>query len=102
MGLKLHKHIRLYNQKIGQYRMPFAWAARPLFRLYSSDLDTSIEFPAVYRQEANKLRDEELLKLLADYRKPDKFSKLTVIPGWLKISIEPITELPNSEWYNIF
>lgn len=78
--------------------MPFAWAARPLFRLYSSDLDTAIEFPAIYRQEANRLKDDELLKLLAEYRKPDKFSKLTVIPGWLKVTIEPLTVLPNSKY----
>lgn len=97
LGLKLHKSIRAYNQRIGHFRMPFAWAARPLFRLYSSDLDTAIQFPAIYRQEGNKLKDEELLKLLAEYRKPDKFSKLTVIPGVLKISIESMTELPKSE-----
>lgn len=97
LGLKLHKNVKLYNNKIGHFRMPFAWAARPLFRLYSSELDTAIEFPAIYRQEANRLKDDELLKLLSEYRKPDKFSKLTVIPGWLKITIEPITELPNSK-----
>lgn len=97
MGLKLHKNVKVYGQNIGHFRMPFAWAARPLFRLYSSDLDTSIEFPAIYRQEGHRLKDDELLKLLADYRKPDKFSKLTVIPGFLKINIEPILELPNSE-----
>lgn len=96
LGLKLHKNVKMYNQKIGHFRMPFAWAARPLFRLYSSDLDTAIEFPAIYRQETNRLKDEELLKLLAEYRKPDKFSKLTVIPGWLKVTIEQLTELPNS------
>lgn len=97
LGLKLYKNVKLYNQKIGHFRMPFAWAARPLFRLYSSELDTAIEFPAIYRQEAHRLKDDELLKLLSEYRKPDKFSKLTVIPGWLKITIEPITELPNSK-----
>lgn len=96
MGLKLNKNVRAYSQKIGHYRMPFAWAARPLFRLYSSDLDTAIEFPAIYRQDANKLKDEDILKLLMEYRKPDKFSKLTVIPGFLKIITEPISELPNS------
>lgn len=99
VGTKVHRSVRAYSQKIGHFRMPFAWAARPLFRLYSSDLDVAIDFPAIYRQEGNKLRDEELLKLLAEYRKPDKFSKLTVIPGWLKIHIEPITELPNSEFF---
>lgn len=97
MGLKLHKNVRTYSQHIGHFRMPFAWAAYPLFRLYSSELDTSIEFPAIYRQEVNRLKDDELLKLLADYRKPDKLSKLTVIPGFLKITLEPINELPNSE-----
>lgn len=97
MGQKLNKNVRLYSQKIGHYRMPFAWAARPLFRLYSSDLDSAIEFPAIYRQDANKLKDEDILKLLTEYRKPDKFSKLTVVPGFLKIMTEPINELPNSK-----
>ena len=97
LGLKLHKNVKMYGGKIGHFRMPFAWAARPLFRLYSSDLDMAIEFPAIYRQEANRLKDEELLKLLAEYRKPDKFSKLTVIPGWLKITIEQMADLPNSK-----
>lgn len=97
MGQKVNKNVRMYSQKIGHYRMPFAWAARPLFRLYSSDLDSAIEFPAIYRQDANKLKDEDILKLLTEYRKPDKFSKLTVVPGFLKIMTEPISELPNSK-----
>ncbi|XP_058060238.1 dedicator of cytokinesis protein 9 [Anopheles bellator] len=93
---KLQKTIKQYAQKCGHYRMPFAWAARPLFQLYSNDLDISYEFPAIYRQEGAKLKDEELLKLLTEYRKPDKFSKLTVIPGSLKIYIESLNELPNN------
>lgn len=99
LALKFHKNIKMYSQKIGHFRMPFAWAARPLFRLYSSDLDTAIEFPAIYRQEGHKLKDEELLRLLAEYRKPDKFSKLTVIPGCLKITIDQLSELPNSKFF---
>lgn len=55
--------------RLGNYRMPFAWAARPLFRLYSNELDTSSDFPAIYRQEGNKIRDDEILKLLSEYRK---------------------------------
>lgn len=43
------------------------------------------------------MTDEELLRLLSEYRKPDKFSKLTVIPGHLKVIIEPVAELPNSK-----
>lgn len=29
--------------------------------------------------------------------RPEKLNKLTVIPGWLKIKIEPITDIPESE-----
>ncbi|XP_026481569.1 dedicator of cytokinesis protein 9-like [Ctenocephalides felis] len=96
LGLKVHKSVKTYCQRLGQYRMPFAWAARPLFRLYSNELDTTSEFPSIYRQEGHKLKDEDLLKLLADYRKPDKLNKLTVVPGWLKISLQPIVELPEN------
>lgn len=95
LAMKLHRNALLYSQKIGRFRMPFAWAARPLFRLYSSELDTTADFPAIYRQEANRLRDEDLLRLLAEFRKPDKFSKMTVVPGWLTLAIESVATQPN-------
>lgn len=95
LALKLHRNALLYNQKIGRYRMPFAWAARPLFRQYSSELDTTSEFPAIYRQDANRLRDEELLRILSEYRKPDKLSKMTLVPGWLKVTVESVVQQPN-------
>lgn len=93
---KLHKNIRNYAQNIGHYRQPFAWAAKPLFKPYSNDLDTEkneFEFNILYRQEVNKLRDEELLRFLADYRKPEKLSKLTIIPGQLKLTIEEVEKV---------
>ncbi|XP_046801716.1 dedicator of cytokinesis protein 9 isoform X4 [Lucilia cuprina] len=97
---KLHKNIRNYAQNIGHYRQPFGWAAKPLFRSYSNELDTEkdgeFEFNTIYRQEVNKLKDEELLKLLAEYRKPDKLSKLTVIPGQLKLMIEEVEKVEGS------
>lgn len=49
--------------------MPFAWTARPLFNLYGSDPDVVSDFPGIYRQDATKLKDEELLKYLSDFRK---------------------------------
>lgn len=49
--------------------MPFAWSARPLFKPYCKELDTASEFPTIYRHEGNRLRDEDLLKILADFRK---------------------------------
>ncbi|KPI93942.1 Dedicator of cytokinesis protein 9 [Papilio xuthus] len=96
LGLKVHKTVQAYANRVGNYRMPFAWAAKPLFRLYSNDLDTTPEFPAIYRQEPNKMSDEDLLKILSDYRKPEKLSKLTVVPGWLSINIQHSNEpIPN-------
>ena len=48
--------------------MPFAWTARPLFRS-AGDLDTNAEFSTIYRQETHKNSDEDLLKILNDFRK---------------------------------
>ncbi|XP_011300539.1 dedicator of cytokinesis protein 9 isoform X1 [Fopius arisanus] len=96
LGLKIHKNVKACYHRLGNYRMPFAWSARPLFRLYSNELDTSSDFPAIYRQEINRMRDDDIIKLLSEYRKPEKMSKLTVIPGWLKLHIKPITEIPDN------
>ncbi|KRG03329.1 dedicator of cytokinesis protein 9 isoform X4 [Drosophila mojavensis] len=92
LGQKVHKTAKSCAQHIGHYRQPFAWAARPLFKAYSHELDVDsnciCEFSTIYRQELPKLRDEELLKLLADYRKPEKFSKLNVIPGYMRLQVQ--------------
>ncbi|KAJ8944837.1 hypothetical protein NQ314_009378 [Rhamnusium bicolor] len=94
ISMKVYKNIAICCQRLGKYRMPFAWAARPLFRLYSKELDTTSDFHALYRQEPNKITDEELLKLLSDYRKPDKFNKFTVIPGSVEIKVSALNDLP--------
>lgn len=93
LGPKTLKTIKQYAQRVGHYTMPFGWTARPLFRLYSSDLDTDGEFPAIYRHDCNKLKDEEILKILVDYRKPDKMNKLTTIPGSLKMIISDMNDV---------
>jgi hypothetical protein len=92
IGAKTLKSIKQYAQKVGHYRMPFAWTARPLFRLYSSDLDNDSSFPGIFRQDCNKLKDEELLKILSDYRKPEKLSKLATIPGSIKLSLRQFSD----------
>ena len=48
--------------------MPFAWAARPVFT-DMENLDTTSEFTSLYKQDSQKLTDEDLLKLLADFKK---------------------------------
>nr|XP_041632093.1 dedicator of cytokinesis protein 11 isoform X4 [Drosophila kikkawai] len=92
LGQKVYKAAKSCAQHIGHYRQPFAWAARPLFKQYSHELDVDphkeFEFSPIYRQELPKLKDEELLKLLVDYRKPEKLSKLTIIPGSLKMQMQ--------------
>ncbi|XP_028029187.1 dedicator of cytokinesis protein 9 [Bombyx mandarina] len=96
LGLKVHKNVQAYGNRVGNYKMPFAWAAKPLYKMYSNDLDVTSEFSAIYRQEPNKMSDDDLLKILSDYRKPEKLARLTVIPGWLSINIQQTTEqIPN-------
>ncbi|RXN09987.1 dedicator of cytokinesis 9-like protein [Labeo rohita] len=76
--------------RLGQYRMPFAWAARPVFKDASGTLDKSARFSALYRQDSNKLSEEDLFKLLADFRKPEKMAKLPVILGNLDVTIDNV------------
>lgn len=94
---KLHKSIKNCAQNLGHYRQPFAWAAKPLFKLYTNELDTDSEgvfvLGTLYRQEINRLKDDELIKLLADYRKLDKWNKLTVVPGSFQMCIEQVTNV---------
>ena len=92
LGCKTLKTIKQYCHRVKHYTMPWAWTARPLFRLYSSDLDTDGDFPAIYRQDCNKLKDDEILKILTDFRKPEKMNKLTTIPGSMKVSIKFLHE----------
>ncbi|XP_070133933.1 dedicator of cytokinesis protein 9 isoform X4 [Drosophila bipectinata] len=97
LGQKVYKAAKSCAQHIGHYRQPFAWAARPLFKQYSHELDVDphkeFEFSPIYRQELPKLKDEELLKLLVDYRKPEKLSKLTIIPGSLKMQMQFLDQI---------
>ncbi|EDV99138.1 GH13199 [Drosophila grimshawi] len=92
LGQKVYKAAKNCAQHIGHYRQPFAWAAKPLFKAYSHELDVEsqclFEFNTIYRQELPKLRDDELLKLLVDYRKPEKLSKLTIIPGFMRLQLQ--------------
>ncbi|KTF94540.1 hypothetical protein cypCar_00040511 [Cyprinus carpio] len=66
---KVLKNAKMACSRLGQYRMPFAWAARPVFKDASGTLDKSTRFSALYRQDSNKLSEEDLFKLLADFRK---------------------------------
>ncbi|XP_063793575.1 dedicator of cytokinesis protein 11 isoform X2 [Pseudophryne corroboree] len=83
---KVHKIARQVCLRLGQYRMPFAWAARPVFKDTQGTLDTEGKFSPLYKQDSSKLSNEDILKLLAEYRKPEK-TKLQVIQGSLDVTI---------------
>ncbi|XP_058132463.1 dedicator of cytokinesis protein 9 isoform X12 [Dasypus novemcinctus] len=93
---KVLKNAKQACHRLGQYRMPFAWAARTLFKDASGNLDKNARFSALYRQDSNKLSNDDMLKLLADFRKPEKMAKLPVILGNLDITIDNVSsDFPN-------
>ncbi|XP_018085480.1 dedicator of cytokinesis protein 11 isoform X2 [Xenopus laevis] len=86
---KVLKNAKLACSRLAQYRMPFAWAARQVFKDTQGTLDTEAKFSPLYKQDSSKLSTDDLLKLLTEYRKPEK-TKLQVIPGQLNVSVDCI------------
>lgn len=66
--------------------MPFGWCARPVFKS-NGELDSHAEFSPVYKCEDKRLNEVEMIKLLNDLKKPEKMSKLTVIPGSVSVEV---------------
>ncbi|CAN9498340.1 unnamed protein product [Ophioblennius macclurei] len=87
---KVLKNAKTACSRLGQYRMPFAWAARPVFKDASGVLDKSARFSALYRQDSSKLSDEDMFKLLTDFRKPEKMAKLPVLLGNLDVTVDSV------------
>ncbi|XP_043560274.1 dedicator of cytokinesis protein 11 isoform X1 [Chiloscyllium plagiosum] len=85
---KVLKAAKQICSRLGGYKMAFAWAARPVFKDTEGSFDTSGRFSPFYKQDSNKLSNEDLLKLLTDLRKAEKMSKLQVIPGNFDVTIE--------------
>ncbi|XP_029609786.1 dedicator of cytokinesis protein 11 [Salmo trutta] len=84
---KVLKAAKQTCQRLGQYRMPFAWAAKQVFNDAQGSLDMDGRFSPLYRQDSSKISTDDLIKMLADIRKPEK-SKLQTIPGQLNVTIE--------------
>uniref|UniRef100_A0A673BM31 Dedicator of cytokinesis 9 n=1 Tax=Sphaeramia orbicularis TaxID=375764 RepID=A0A673BM31_9TELE len=101
---KVLKNAKLACSRLGQYRMPFAWAARPLFKDASGTLDKSARFSALYRQDSNKLSNEDMLKLLADFRKLFIWSPslLLLYIDCVTSSYIPVKQFDVTEKTNIF
>lgn len=98
-GTKAQKLVRTCCQRLGHYRMPFAWAAKAIFTRFSCELDKSLDFGHIYRHDSAKLSEEDILKFLFDLRRPEKAKHFTVIPGQIKVtlkSLKPDDQIENS------
>lgn len=93
---KVLKTAKQTCQRLRQYRMPFAWAARQVFKDAQGTLDTDGKFSPLYRQDSSKISTEDHIKLLTDLKKPEK-NKQQIIPGQININVECVPpDLSNS------
>ncbi|XP_073074146.1 dedicator of cytokinesis protein 10 isoform X5 [Manis javanica] len=93
---KILKSNRQFCSKLGKYRMPFAWAVRSVFKDNQGNVDRDSRFSPLYRQESSKISTEDLLKLVSDYRRAERISKMQTIPGSLDVAVDNIPlEHPN-------
>lgn len=76
--------------RLGTNRMPFVWAARPVF-YPGTNVNSDLTFSDLYRQEPDRLRQDEFLKLLGEYHRhrmqSTKF-KGVVVPGHFLASVK--------------
>ncbi|OXB57345.1 hypothetical protein ASZ78_001422 [Callipepla squamata] len=93
---KVLKSNKQFCSKLGKYRMPFAWSVRPVFKDNQGNIDRDSRFSPLFRQESNKISMEDLIKLIAEYRRAEKISKIQTIPGSLEIAVDCVPlEHPN-------
>uniref|UniRef100_A0A8B9QRY4 Dedicator of cytokinesis 10 n=1 Tax=Apteryx owenii TaxID=8824 RepID=A0A8B9QRY4_APTOW len=93
---KVLKSNKQFCSKLGKYRMPFAWSVRPVFKDNQGNVDRDSRFSPLFRQESNKIAMEDLIKLIAEYRRAEKISKIQTIPGSLEIAVDCVPlEHPN-------
>ncbi|XP_038671187.1 dedicator of cytokinesis protein 10 isoform X8 [Scyliorhinus canicula] len=87
---KTLKTNKQFCNKLAKYRMPFAWAVRAVFKDNQGTIDRDSRFSALFRQESSKISTEDLLKLVLEFKRADKMTKVQTIPGNLDISVESV------------
>ncbi|KAM8903387.1 dedicator of cytokinesis protein 10 isoform 1-T1 [Spinachia spinachia] len=93
---KILKSNKQFCSKLGKYRMPFAWSVRSVFKDNHGALDKESRFSPLFKQESNKISTDDLIKLVSEYRRAEKTSKLQTIPGTLEITVDHVPlEHPN-------
>ncbi|XP_039612130.1 dedicator of cytokinesis protein 10 isoform X5 [Polypterus senegalus] len=93
---KILKSNKQFCGKLGKYRMPFAWSIRPVFKDNQGTVDRDSRFSPLFKQDSSKISTEDLLKLISEYRRAEKTSKLQTIPGNLEVTVDCVPmEHPN-------
>ncbi|CAJ1065464.1 dedicator of cytokinesis protein 10 isoform X5 [Xyrichtys novacula] len=93
---KILKSNKQFCSKLGKYRMPFAWSVRPVFKDNHGALDRESRFSPLFKQESNKISTDDLMKMISEYRRAEKNSKLQTIPGTLDVAVDYVPmEHPN-------
>ncbi|XP_070802098.1 dedicator of cytokinesis protein 10 isoform X1 [Pituophis catenifer annectens] len=96
-ALKVLKSNKQFCNKLGKYRMPFAWSVRPVFKDNQGNIDRDSRFSPLFRQESNKISTDDLIKLISEYRRTEKINKIQIIPGSLEIAVDWLPlDHPNS------
>uniref|UniRef100_A0A8C7G4J0 Dedicator of cytokinesis 10 n=1 Tax=Oncorhynchus kisutch TaxID=8019 RepID=A0A8C7G4J0_ONCKI len=96
MVQKMLKSNKQFCSKLGKYHMPFAWCIRSVFKDNQGTVDRESRFSPLFKQESNKISTEDLIKLVSEYRRAEKTSKLQTIPGNLDITVDYVPmEHPN-------
>ncbi|XP_061575354.1 dedicator of cytokinesis protein 10 isoform X9 [Cololabis saira] len=93
---KILKSNKQFCSKLGKYRMPFAWSVRSVFKDTHGALDRESRFSPLFKQESNKISTDDLIKLVSEFRRAEKTSKLQTVPGTIDIAVDYIPmEHPN-------
>uniref|UniRef100_A0A8C1I073 Dedicator of cytokinesis 11 n=1 Tax=Cyprinus carpio carpio TaxID=630221 RepID=A0A8C1I073_CYPCA len=101
---KVLKTAKQTCQRLGQYRMPFAWAAKQVFKDSQGSLDIEGKFSPLYRQDSSKISSEDLIKLKKTHHEDSVTSSYIPVKPFEeqceKVSVEVEEFIPEEARYN--
>ncbi|XP_047738300.1 dedicator of cytokinesis protein 7 isoform X2 [Hyalella azteca] len=71
-----------------------SWSTAEFASCLDSFRPVTLTVSSFFKQEGDKLRDEDLYKFLADLKRPSSQLKKKCLPGRLKLDISPVTHTP--------
>uniref|UniRef100_A0A8C7VMT0 Dedicator of cytokinesis 8 n=1 Tax=Oncorhynchus mykiss TaxID=8022 RepID=A0A8C7VMT0_ONCMY len=110
---KLRNQSEMFCQRLGRYRMPFAWATVNIMNVISTLVNSerfgtmedqcnmsafkpaTITISTFCKQEGDRLSDEDLFKFLADIKKFSSLQRrIKTIPGTIRLDVTPVHDNP--------